>query len=367
MSLRNQGLALFSVAGAFCLVSSAIAVAQPAPVDLTVMPPVPKTYVPRKTLWGDPDFRGTYPLEPIDQSHIRLTRPKEFGNRFWVTDAEYAARLAAAKKSDAAYSSEYGGGGTKDLARWVEATGFARRTSMLVSPADGQLPALTPKADALQKAGRSSWRQGQSYDWLTDFDTFDRCVSRGMPASMLPFRYNNGIRVFQSPGYVVIAFEMLGTRIIPIGNRRHWPASMESWLGNSIGHWEGNMLVIETTNIKSGDDISADLRMRAASPINQATQGGPPWNSIPTSKAARVLERLTMIDANTIVYEMTYSDPEVFTAPWTVRLDWVRNDKYEMFEYACHEGNTQLRGRITAWRAQQAQEQAGKAAMPGSK
>ena len=347
------------------LLTPIVVAAQPAPADLTVLPPVPKTYVPKKTSWGDPDFTGIFPLEPIDQSHIRLTRPKEFGNRVWVTEAEYATRLAAAEKSDAAYSTSLGGGGTKGQAQWTKTTSFARRTSMLVSPADGQLPALTPRADALQKAGRSSWRNGQSYEALSDFDTFDRCVSRGMPASMLPFHYNNGIRVWQAPGTVAIAFEMLGTRIIPIGRKGHWPAGMESWLGNSIGHWEGNTLVIETTNIKSGDDVSKDLRLRAASPINQATQGGPLWNSIPTSKAAKVVEHLTMTDANTIVYEMTYSDPEVFTAPWTVRLDWVRNEGYEMFEYACHEGNTQLRGRITAWRAQHAQELADKAA--GSK
>jgi len=353
---------LGAVGAAALLACSVIAAAQPAPADLKTMPPVPRTYVPKKTPWGDPDFRGTFPLENIDQSRIRLTRPREFGDRFWVTDAEFATRLAAAKKSDAAYSTSLGGGGTKDLAKWMEASSFARRTSMLISPADGQLPAFTPKADALQKVGRSSWRVGQSYEWLTDFDTFDRCVSRGMPASMLPFHYNNGIRVFQSPGYVVLQLEMLGNRVIPIGSKSHWPANMESWLGSSRGHWEGNTLVIETTNIRTGDDISDDLRKRAASVINQATLGAPPWNSIPVSKQAKATERLTMTGPDTIVYELTYSDPEVFTAPWTVRLDWVRNESYELFEYACHEGNTQLRGRITAWRAQQAQEQAAKAA-----
>src|SRR6478752_3593607 len=89
-----------------CLVVPSMATAQPAPADLATMPPVPKTYVPAKTPWGDPDFCGTFPLEPIDQSRIRLTRPAAFGNRFWVTDAEFAMRLDAAKKSDAAYSAE---------------------------------------------------------------------------------------------------------------------------------------------------------------------------------------------------------------------------------------------------------------------
>ena len=370
MEMRFQKLALrLSIALAvFVLVGTGMAVAQSVPADLTVLPPVPTSYVPRKTSWGDPNFQGIFPLENIDLARIRLTRPKEFGNRVWLTDAEFATRLAAAKKSDAAYSAQLGGagamgsGGTRGLAKWMEANSFARRTSMLVSPADGQLPPLTAKAEALQKAGRTSWRPGQRYDAIADFDTFDRCVSRGMPASMLPFRYNNGIRIFQSPGYVVILLEMLGTRIIPLAKKSHPPAGVEAWLGDSIGRWDGNTLVIETTNIKSGDNVSDDLSRRAASPLNQATQGAPAYNSLPTGKTAKATERLTMTDANTIAYELNYSDAEVFTAPWAVRLDWTRNESYEFFEYACHEGNTQLRGRITAWRAQQAQEAADKAA-----
>ncbi len=302
MDINRQKLALrVSIAlASLALTGSGVALAQPAPADLTVLPPVPKSYVPKRTSWGDPDFQGTFPLENIDLARIRLTRPKEFGNRFWLTDAEFATRLAAAKKSDAAYSAQLGGagamgsGGTKGLAQWMETNSFARRSSMLVSPADGQLPALTPQAEALQKAGRTSWRPGQRYDSIADFDTFDRCVSRGMPASMLPFRYNNGIRIFQSPGYVVIQLEMLGARIIPLAKKSHPPANVEAWLGDSIGRWEGNTLVIETTNIKSGDNASDDLSKRAASPLNQATQGAPPYNSLPTSKAARAVERLTM-------------------------------------------------------------------------
>jgi hypothetical protein len=344
------------------LLLAAPAPAQPPPADPTVMPPVPTGFAPPRTSWGDPDMRGLFPLEHIDQSRIRLTRPKDYGNRFWLTEAEFAERLAAARKSDAAFTTDLRGGGTKGLARWMETSSFAHRTAMIVSPADGQLPALTPWAEAMLKAGRSSWRPGQDYDGLYDFDTFDRCVSRGMPASMFPFRYNNGIRVFQSPGTVAIVFEMLGTRVIPIGRKDHWPAAMQSWLGDSIGHWEGNTLVIETANLRSGDNVSHDFRKRAASPLNQATQGAPPYNSLPVGKAARATERLTMTGPDSIAYEITYTDPDVFVAPWTARLEWTRNESYEMFEYACHEGNSQLRGRITASQAQRRQEAAEKAA-----
>ena len=337
------------------------ALAQQSPADLSVLPPVSTDFTPKKTAWGDPDFRGTFPIENLNGVRILFQRPKAYGNRFFLTDAEYAKRLAAAEKSDASFSEGLNGRGTQGLVGWVKTAPFAHRTSMLVDPADGQLPALTPQAQALYKAGRSSWVPGQEYDWVDDFDTWDRCISRGFPASMFPFRYNNGIRIFQSPGYVEIHLEMLGDRIIPIGRDGHWPAPVEAWMGNSRGHWEGRTLVIETTNIKSGDSVSHDPLKRAASPLNMATQGVPPLNTIPTSTQAKTVERLTLTDANTITYEITYSDPEVFTAPWTARFDWTRDDKYQMYEYACHEGDVQVRNYITSSRAHRAAVAAGTA------
>jgi hypothetical protein len=282
-----------------------------------------------------------------------------FGNRVWLTDEEFARRLAAAERSDGNYAaaSENGVGtpGTEGLTDFVKNSSIGHRTSLLVSPADGQLPPLTPQAEALYKAGRSGWVPGQYYDWVDDFDSWDRCVSRGFPASMLPFRYNNGVRIFQAPGYVVISLEMLGNRVIPLrgakGDLQHWPAPVEAWMGNSIGHWEGNTLVIETTNIKTGDSATTDSFARNGSPLNMATMGVPPFNTIPTSDKAKVVERLTMTGPDHIIYEMTYSDPEVFTAPFTARLDWTRNSDYEFYEYACHEGDVQVRNYITASRA----------------
>jgi hypothetical protein len=366
--LRLATAAAVVIATASFGVGATTAVAQQRPADLSVLPPVPTTFTPKKTSWGDYDFRGIWPIENINAIHILLQRPKAFGNRFYVTDAEFAKRLAAAEKSDASYGEGQGVGarGTQGLADWVKKSSFGHRTSMLVSPADGQLPALTPKAEALFKAGRSSWVPGQEYDWVDDFDTWDRCVSRGFPASMFPFRYNNGIRIFQSPGYVVIVLEMLGTRVIPLADSKHawhkWPSVVEGWMGDSIGHWEGKTLVIETTNIKSGDSATHDVSKRAASPLNVATQGAPPLNTIPTSKEAKVVERLTMTDPNTITYEITYSDPEVYTKPWTARYNWDRDSSYEFFEYACHEGNVQVRNYINASRAHRIKEAAAKAA-----
>ena len=366
--MRRHGLASRIPTAASAIAAVALllggptsAVAQQRPADLTVLPPVPTSFTPKRTPWGDYDFRGTWPIENINAAHILVQRPKAFGNRFWVTDAEFAKRLAAAQKSDSAFSTELNSRGTQGLARWEKTSSFARRTSMLVSPADGQLPPLTPQAEALYKAGRSSWVPGQEYDWVDDFDSWDRCISRGFPASMFPFRYNNGIRIFQSPGYVVIMLEMIhDARIIPLSNDPHWPKNVESWMGDSRGHWEGKTLVIETTNIKSGDSATHDPLKRAASPLNMASQGVPPFNTIPTSPQAKTIERLTMTGPNTITYELTYSDPQVFTAPWTARFDWDRDDGYQFYEYACHEGDVQVRNYITASRAHRADIASGK-------
>jgi hypothetical protein len=131
-------------------------------------------------------------------------------------------------------------------------------------------------------------------------------------------------------------------------------------MGNSRAHWEGKTLVIETSNIKSGDAATHDTEKRAASPLNMATQGVPPFNTIPTSTQAKTVERLTMTGPNAMTYEITYSDPEVFTAPWTARLEWARDESYQFFEYACHEGDVQVRNYITASRAHRADLASGK-------
>ena len=365
--MGHQGFAsrIAAAASAIALAASGFAAtsaaAQERPANLEALPPVPTDYQPPKTAWGDPDISNSYQIEYLNNTRILFQRPTEYGNRYWQTDEEFARRVAAAERSDGnfAAASERGIGtsGTQGLADWVKTSPFAKRTSMLVSPADGQLPAFTPQGKALHEAGRSGWVPGIEYDWVSDFDSWDRCVSRGFPASMYPFRYNNGIRVFQGPGLVSIHLEMLGNRVIPIVANQaaargyRWPGQTEAWLGNSVGWWEGNTLVIETTNIKSGDSVSPNHYARNGSVLNIATQAVPPYNTIPTSKQAKTVERLTMTGPNSLMHELTYSDPEVFTAPWTTRVEWIRDDGYEFYEYACHEGNRMPRDYITASRA----------------
>jgi hypothetical protein len=308
------------------------------PKELFVLPPVSHAYVPKKTAWGDPDLRGMWPIDAI--GGLNLQRPISQGDRVWLTDQEYKTVSDRMEKQRGAAAAE-----TKanklGMGNWVEMTGAGRRNSMIIEPANGRLPEMTAYGKHQNAIGRSSWVANQTFDWVTDFDSWDRCISRGFPASMLPFRYNNGVQIMQAPGYVVINLEMIhDARIIPLDNRPLPPSGVNSWMGFSRGHWEGNTLVVETSNIKPG-----------ASPVNMATLGTPPNNTIPMSSQAHVTERFTMINPNTITYEMTYSDPVVWTKPYTLRVDWPRNQEYKFFEYACHEGDEQIRNYIVANRA----------------
>ena len=302
---------------------------------------------PERTAWGDPDFRGTWPVQNINDARIPLERPAAMAERAWLTEEEFADRLAAAEQSDASYSDGIGSDGTRGLAEWLRSSRTGRATSLLVDPPDGRLPPLTRAAQALHEAGRSSYKEGQTrFEWVTDMDAFDRCITRGFPAMMLPKPYNNGVRIFQSPGYVVLRLEMFGARVIPVGQGGRLPDSVRAWNGESRGQWEGDALVIETANIVTGDSATSDVARRSGSPLPNRN-----FATLPMSPAAHVLERLTMTGPDTIDYELTYTDPEVFTAPWTAAFEWTRDDSYRMYEYACHEGNEHVRTLIETWRS----------------
>jgi len=336
------------ILAAACALSGAPLAAQeatpalPAGTDLTVIPPVPLDYAPAKTPWGDPDLRGTWPIDHLN--FTPLQRPAEQGMRYFLNDEEYAARTAMLEERGRAYSEEVEGE-TIGRGHWVEPGTTNRRTSFLIDPPDGRLPPLTEEGKRRAATRRSSYIAGQTYDWVSDFDIWDRCISRGLPASMLPFNYNNGIRIFQSPGQVAIQMEMVHeVRLIPLNEGPRPAPAIRNWLGDSRGHWEnGNTLVVETSNFTS-----------QSAPVNVGTWGSPPRNDTPQSEAATLTERFTITGPDTIVYEATYNDPVIYTAPWTVRLDWQRDEDYQLFEYACHEGNVQIRGYITSSRAERA-------------
>jgi hypothetical protein len=196
---------------------------------------------------------------------------------------------------------------------------------------------------------KSSWAlpgETQVWDTYTDFDSWDRCITRGMPSSMMPYRYNNGVRIMQTPGYVILDLEMIHeTRIVPVDGRPALSPAIKQWMGESRGRWEDDTLVIVTTNYKPG-----------ASATNIGVMGAPQGNRFPISEQMKTTERLTRLNDDLLLYEITTEDPVVLTRPWTARYPLKLDNGYEWWEYACHEGNRTIRDYINASRAERAQQ-----------
>jgi hypothetical protein len=293
-----------------------------ASVSIAEDQPAPGWQAPR-TEWGDPDLRGKWPVDYLGQTPRE--RPVEFGERRELTDEEYEARRADAQAQLDRYDVEQQGG-TMGMGHWAERGLPLRQTSMVVEPANGRYPPLTEEGKRLKAAEKTSWNT-EVFDKMSDFGVFDRCITRGMPSSMLPGAYNGGIQIFQAPGMVAISLEMIHeTRIVHLGQDTPPPPQVKQWLGYSRGRGQGDTLVIETTNFMPG------------------ASAGP----APNSDRLRIVEHLTPVGPDEVHYEAWVEDPVVMTAPYKIDLPWRRNDDYGMFEYACHEGNVQVRGYITA-------------------
>lgn len=197
----------------------------------------------------------------------------------------------------------------------------ARRPAMVVDPSDGRVPVMKWAED------RRDYDLAHIPDAPQHETPWVRCITRGFPAGMFPAGYNNAYQIIQTPGLVVIAFEMIHeTRIIPIDGRPRLGEAIRQWNGEPRGRWEGNTLVVETTNYNDKGSIgtsAATGRMRG----------------IPQTSSMHVVERFTRLDENTIDYSVTITDPKVYTKPWTVRLPLNREDTYQFYEYSCNEGN----------------------------
>jgi hypothetical protein len=173
---------------------------------------------------------------------------------------------------------------------------------------------------------------------------WERCITRGVPGGIFPASYNSGYRIMQTPGYVVILYEMIHeARFIPLDGRPHVPTGIRLWNGDSRGHWDGNTLVVDITNYNDKGNVAT----------NVATQR---IRALPQSESLHVVERFTPVDENTINYEVTIADPKVFTAPWSVAMPLTREQDHQLFEYACHEGNYALPNTLSAGRATDAQK-----------
>ena len=298
-----------------------------------------KSWTPPKTADGQPDLGGVWNYSTITP----LQRPSALGDKQVFTDQEAADfERQAAKSNDKDRRDNTGAEGTlengtletPDLARaynefwWDRGTKVVstKRTSLIVDPTDGRIPALTPQA-AKAAAAIEVIRQRPAHG-PEDRPAGERCIHQqrtGPP--IMPGGYNNNLRFFQSPGYVAILTEQIHeARIIPLDNRPHVSGAIRSWKGDSRGRWDGNTLVVETVNFNG----------------QMAYQG--------SGVNLQLTERFTRVDPGTILYEYTMNDPASFTKPWTVQLSMSKVDDV-MFEYACHEGNYGIVGSLSGARA----------------
>ncbi len=273
----------------------------------------------KRTPDGQPDIQGIWSNATITP----FERPVALGNKAYLTkeEADQAEKRAADNRVDRPprpgdvgnYNELWIDSGTKVVK--------TRQTSLVVDPPDGRVP-LTPAAEA-----RRDFNHAHESDSYVYMSVWDRCITRGVPGGMFPAGYNNSYQIIQTPGQVVIVSEMIhDVRVIPIGGSPHPPANVRLWDGDSRGHWEGNTLVIDTTNFNDKGWIATSAATGRVKGIMQ-------------TEALHLVERFTRIDADTLSYEATIEDPNAYTRPWKVSIPLSREDDYRMYEYACHEGN----------------------------
>ena len=296
-----------------------------------------------RTPWGDPDLQGRWP--GTGASSIPLQRPESLGTRDTLTDAEFADRVSQLERQKAQDLADFDfehpsvpfgqvGGGQSPPQHWFERSAAQRQASLIVDPPNGRLPAMTPAAQKrlAERRGRESGNAA-SY---TDFNLTERCITRGLTGSVLPGGYNNGNEIVQAPGYVTIVNEMIHeARVVPLDGRPHPRPGIRSYLGDSRGRGEGDTLVVETANFLDRPGVG--------------------MNGTGASDALRITERFTRTSDTTVVYSFTIDDPMTWTAPFTIKYTLARDDRYGMFEYACHEGNYALQNIMRGARAEERQ------------
>ena len=300
----------------------------------------PKGWKQPKTPWGEPDIQSTLnmmqtafmPLERCATSYRPGSPPCDM-NKKWLTEEEYAQRVEQAKQPDRSRELFKQGNLGGAISAGVLDPGIAQRqTNLIQDPPNGLLPDLTPEAKRRGLLMRSDWAlpgEDLTFDGPQDFDSWDRCVTRGMPSSMMHYYYNGGFKIMQAPGVVVFSLEMIHeARVIYTDGRPPIASAIKQWMGESRGHWEGDTLVVETTNYKEGPPM-----------INLAVAGSPPGNHFPMSDQMKTTERITRLNDESYLYEIKTEDPVILTRSFTVRYPMRNDPSYLMPEYACHEDN----------------------------
>ena len=300
-----------------------------------------QSYSPPRTPWGDPDLQGVFTTD--DSINVPMQRPEEFGDRLFLTEEEYNERVRSGEQRVANLTEEFAPEGARVTVNppghWLEwGDELSRQTSLVIDPPNGRIP---PLVQPQGRGGRGGGR-GAPAGSPEDFSLYIRCITRGVTGSILPVIYGNGTRIVQAPGYVAVANEMVHeARIIPLDGRPHAGENIRMYLGSSRGRWEGDTLVVETRNLTDKTGV--------------AVNGGGTVHR----QDLVITERFTRSAPDRVHYEATIDDPRTWTAPWTVGFDLVDKPDYQIYEYACHEGNNAMRNMLSAARADEAAADAG--------
>jgi hypothetical protein len=286
----------------------------------------PIAYTVPKTPWGDPDLQGVW---SSDDATMPMSRPMQFGDRLYQNDEEYAARVKqiqnGVQNGENAVGSFRG-----DFARRA-----FRQTSLIVDPPDGRTPAFTADAQK-RRAPRDQGTFGNGpFETVEDFTLYDRCITRGIVGSVMRVVYGNGNRIVQAPGMVAISYEMIhDTRVLYTDGRPHVGQGIRQYLGDSRAHWEGDVLVVETTNLTDKTSI------------------GPNGNGLRHSAQMTIVEKFKRVAADIIQYQITVNDPVTYLRPFTLSLPLTPLDGQVLLPYECHEGNYAVRQSLGAERAE---------------
>jgi hypothetical protein len=301
--------------------------------------PTAKSWTQPKTPWGDPDLQGTWTSD--DCIGAQMNRPANFGERPFYTEEELAQRektLETQLQNDLV--EEVGPNarvGTGPPGHWGErARRPCKQTSLVVDPPNGRTPDLLPEART-RPIPEGAGNNNPKADSWEDFSYYIRCISRGVTGSILPVIYGNGQQIVQAPGYVTILQEMVHeARVIPMDGRPHASQNIRSYMGDARGHWDGNTLVVETTNF-----------------LPNKTGIGLNGGGTPMSDALKLIERYTRLGPNEIRYEVTVDDPKTYVKPFKMAFPITQEPGYQNFEYACHEGNYAMFDSLSGARAQE--------------
>ena len=323
-----------------------VACAALAMVVLGFAPPggaqtAPDGWQPERLADGQPDIQGMWNNTRAMFTPLEL--PEELAGRDDITTDELQER-AAARGTGRIERSEWrghennrggvGGYGLYWFDWYFDNPTDIGQASIIVDPPSGRVPERT--ADARE---RIALNMAQLHDSYANMESGDRCISRGVLGMMMPTEYNNGTLILQPPGYIVFHSEMIhNARIIPIDDTPHLDDGIRQWEGDPRGRWEGDTLVIESTNFRAVGN------MRGPTAGTRSRQ----------SEAQRIVERLTIVGPDALRYSVTMDDPETYTGPWTASFPYDRDDEYIQFEYACHEGNYSVPNALAGARVEEA-------------